>query len=1018
MIARLLHLRGAAAIIFVLILSMTLSSSFAHGCSASECEALISFKKNYKDPNGLLSSWRGEDCCGWKGVRCNNQTGHIIKLDLHGPEDFMEAENNLRGQIIMNSSIIAALPHLRYLDLSFNYFSYSTSEPLSFLGALNNLRYLNLSNAGFSGSIPGQLGNLSRLQHLDLSSIDLQYASDLTWLPHLSSLKTLYMSGWNLSCASDWVSKVNMLPDLKTLDLSWCSLSSETSRLSHSNVTHLEILDLSNNAFINSFLQHSWFWDVTSIRELYLSSCGWSGLIPGALGNMSSLEVLYIDGNSISGMVPTALEKLCSLHLLNLEYNIISADIIGRLPQCSWSKLRELHLHGANLTGQLPAWIGNLTSLTFLDLSSNMLIGSIPSGIENMRSLSYLDLSMNMLVGSIPSGIVNMRSLSYLELSTNMLVGYVPFGIGNMRSLSYLDLSHNMLDGSIPSGIGNMRSLSHLDLSCNMLHGDVPSGIGTLSNLTDLILSSNNFSSVLSKEHFASLMNLEYLEIENTSLKLDFGEDWVPPFKLIYAIFGSCDMGPQFPTWLRWQTSIDVLDISNTKINDVLPHWFWVAFPNASMLKLSGNKLSGTLPPNLELPLVEIIYLSGNSLSGQLPANLTAPHLSSLDLCNNHFTGTIPPYLCNGFSEINLSNNQLTGGFPHCQSNESSFYLSMLDLRNNNLSGEFPRFLQYAPNLILLDLSYNRFSGSVPIWVAEKMPSLEVLILRSNMFCGHLPRQLSRIVGLHYLDVAQNNISGIIPSSLARLRAMADPHETDDDHLPDSFGIHNRDIISAFIKNRELNYTHEFTKHTVLIDLSSNGFIGQIPKEFTLLKGLRSLNLSNNQLSGPIPDDVGSLRKLESLDLSYNYFSGNIPSSLSDLTFLSCLNLSYNHLSGTIPSGQQLQTLNDRYMYIGNPGLCGPPLLRNCSMNVTNPRSKNVTNPTVSQQHEGGKSSFYISMSMGFIMGLWIVFCTMLFMKTWRIAYFQLLDQLYDKLHVQLAINKAAILRKFGSKEI
>jgi hypothetical protein len=78
----------------------------------------------------------------------------------------------------------------------------------------------------------------------------------------------------------------------------------------------------------------------------------------------------------------------------------------------------------------------------------------------------------------------------------------------------------------------------------------------------------------------------------------------------------------------------------------------------------------------------------------------------------------------------------------------------------------------------------------------------------------------------------------------------------------------------------------------------------------------------------------------------------------------------------------------------------------------------NVTNPTVSQQHEGGRSSFYISMSMGFIMGLWIVFCTMLFMKTWRIAYFQRLDQLYDKLYVQLAINKAAILRKFGSKEI
>jgi hypothetical protein len=30
---------------------------------------------------------------------------------------------------------------------------------------------------------------------------------------------------------------------------------------------------------------------------------------------------------------------------------------------------------------------------------------------------------------------------------------------------------------------------------------------------------------------------------------------------------------------------IQELDISNTKINDVLPHWFWVAFSNASILK-------------------------------------------------------------------------------------------------------------------------------------------------------------------------------------------------------------------------------------------------------------------------------------------------------------------------------------------------------------------------------------------------------------------------------------------------
>ena len=222
---------------------------------------------------------------------------------------------------------------------------------------------------------------------------------------------------------------------------------------------------------------------------------------------------------------------------------------------------------------------------------------------------------------------------------------------------------------------------------------------------------------------------------------------------------------------------------------------------------------------------------------------------------------------------------------------------------------------------------------------------------------------------------------------------------------------YSSDSISTFIKDRELNYTHELTQQLVLIDLSSNCFTGYIPKELSSLKGLRSLNLSKNQISGPIPDDIGALRQLESLDLSYNYFTGHIPSTLSDLTFLSSLNMSYNDLSGRIPSGRQLETtLNNMYMYIGNPGLCGPPLLNNCSTNETN--------PSANQEHEGSRSSLYLSMSMGFVMGLWTVFCIMLFLKTWRIAYFQLLDQLYDKVYVQLSICKAAFLRKCGNKDI
>ena len=854
---------------------------------------------------------------------------NLVTLDVSG--------NRLTGEI---PPTLGSLDDLETLKLNSNLFTGSVPEELA---RLSKLRTLSLGFNDLTGEIPPEFGELVNLEDLSLGDNRLS-GTIPPELAALSKLKDLSLQYNELTGGvPSWTGEFG---NLEALGLHVNNLTGEIPP-ELGNLSKLEFLGLRSNYLTGEI--PTAVGNLTELEGLGLNGNNLTGEVPAEIGNLTKLEDLSLSNNRLTGMLPRSMIRLTLLEEFAFDHNAglcapaddlfqnwmqgisdLESRTCGVPPPPSHESdiavLTDLYnaTDGANwkrsgnwLTDvSLSEWYGVRTDtdgrVTRLYLGDNNLSGTLPAALGNMASLKSLSISNNQLAGQLPSELTQLAYLTLLYFDYNAGLcapDDATFqewmqSVNNVQGSTCIDTTppdpvptlpecvEALPDEMIVEGTWNTDCTS--DVTAQRGSGDRYARFYTFTFDTE-----SDVTITLSSDEDAFL----YLRTGTSTdgATLHENDDYNYPASTDSRIEETLEAGTytiEATTYVAGATGDFILTING--IGPLDDRDALVALYNAG----GGDNWRNNTNWLTDAPLNEWygvttdedgratrLDLEENNLSGHIPPEIgNLVELTDLSFRGNRLTSTVPPELSrlNNLQVLPLNDNELTGSIPSELGSLTN--LKELFLSRNQLTGTIPPELSNLPNLDKLFLSDNQFTGCIP-FILREVPVNDFTRL-DLPFCDNPDRAV--LVALYHAtngDNWTNNTNWLTDTPLYKW------HGVDTDNR---WNVHE-------------------------LSLNDNQLTGQLPPELGEFYAVKGLYFDNNQLTSHIPPELGDLSKnLVALWLHSNQFAGTIPPELGNLDKLGDLDVSDNQFTGELPD--ELTKLRELYslLFDDNAGLCAP----------------------------------------------------------------------------------------------